>query len=880
MNSYVLGFQEIDKTKFAMVGGKGTNLGELSRIAGISVPEGFCVTTEAYKRIIGQAPEYETLVEQLSLLKMKDRESIREISAKIRSVIEGTTIAKDIDEAVTSHLTKLGDNNADAVRSSATAEDLPTASFAGQQDTYLNIIGKEAILKHISKCWASLFTDRAVIYRMQNGFDHNKILLSVIIQKMVFPEAAGILFTADPITSHRKVVSIDASFGLGEALVSGLVDADIYKVQEGRIVNKKISTKKLAIYALKEGGTKEQQLGPDLQNKQTLTDEQILQLEKTGRRIEAYLGRPQDIEWCVYEGKFYIVQSRPITTLYPVPEVHDGKNHVYMSLAHQQLMTDVMKPLGMSFFPIWLKKITSDPMVDAGGRMFLDVSYELASKMASSIFVKGGLGSTDTLIQKALINVLKRKDYIKILARGKTTMGLSGGSMGQMVSGLIQSRKIERENDAELIHKIIAKHNAQVHDLETRINGKMGANLFDFILQDMDEAYKSIVLDNYSVAIAGIFASGWLKKHMKKWLDEKDVTDVLSQSLANNVTSEMGLELLDVADVVRQHPAVLGYFQHASDETFYEELKKLEGGKSVDEAMRNYLRKYGMRCPGEIDISRPRWAEKPTMLIPLILNNIKNFEPGSHAVIFEQKRLEAEQKGQELVGRLERLPGGRQKAEKTKKKISVMRNFIGFREYPKYAMMQRFYVYKQALKKEAALLVQKKVIREPEDIYYLTFEELRKVADTYQLDYSVITKRKADYEAYEKLTPPRVMTSDGEIITGEYDTGDIPKGALIGVPVSTGVIEGRARIVLKLEEAAVEEGDILVAAFTDPSWTPLLVSIKGLVAEVGGMMTHGAVVAREYGLPAVVSVENATRLIKDGQRIRVNGTKGYVEILE
>jgi rifampicin phosphotransferase len=880
MDQYVLGFQEIDTTKFAMVGGKGTNLGELSRIDGISVPEGFCVTTEAYKRIIGQAPEFPTLVEQLSLLKMEDRESIWEISAKIRCVIEETTIARDLDEAVTSHLTKLGDHHAYAVRSSATAEDLPTASFAGQQDTYLNIVGKAAILKHISKCWASLFTDRAVMYRMQNGFDHNKILLSVVIQKMVFPEAAGILFTADPITSNRKVVSIDASFGLGEALVSGLVDADIYKVQEGRIVDKKISTKKLAIYALKEGGTKEQQLGPDLQKKQTLTDEQILQLEKTGRRIEAYFGRPQDIEWCVYEGKFSIVQSRPITTLYPAPEVHDGKNHVYMSLAHQQLMTDVMKPLGMSFFPIWLKKITSDPIIYAGGRMYLDVSYELASKMSSRIFVKGGLGSTDTLIQKALINVLKRKEYIKTLARGKTTMGISGGSIGQMVSGLIQWRKIERENDAELIHKIIARHNAQVHDLETRINGKVGADLFDFILQDMDEAFTSIVLDNYGVAIVGLFASRWLQTHMKKWLDEKDVTDVLSQSLANNVTSEMGLELLDVADVVRQYPAVLAYFQHASDETFYEELKKLEGGESVNEAMRNYLRKYGARCPGEIDITRPRWAEKPTMLIPLILNNIKNFEPGSHAVLFEQKRLEAEQKGQELLARLERLPGGRKKAAKTKKKISLMRNFIGFREYPKYAMMQRFYVYKQALKKEAALLVQKNVIRGPEDISYLTFEELRKVADTYQLDYSIITKRKADDEAYEKLTPPRVMTSDGEIITGEYDTGDIPRGALIGVPVSTGVIEGRARIILKLEEAAVEEGDILVAAFTDPSWTPLFVSIKGLVAEVGGMMTHGAIVAREYGLPAVVSVENATRLIQDGQRIRVNGTRGYVEILE
>jgi len=880
MNSYVLGFQEIDKTKLAMVGGKGANLGELSRINGIRVPEGFCVTTEAYKRIIGQTPEFNALLEQLSLLKAEDRESVSEISGKIRSAIESTEIAKDIEEVVTRHLTKLGDKDAYAVRSSATAEDLPTASFAGQQDTYLNVIGKEAILKHISKCWASLFTDRAVIYRMQNGFDHNKVHLSVVVQRMVFPEAAGIMFTADPVTSHRKVVSIDASFGLGEALVSGLVDADIYKVREGKIVGKKISTKKLAIFSLKEGGTKEQQLGPDQQNRQTLMDEQILQLEKTGRRIEAYFGRPQDIEWCLDEGKFYIVQSRPITTLYPLPEVKDGKNHVYMSFGHQQMMTDVMKPLGMSFFPIWFKKITSAPLAEAGGRIYIDVSYELASPVAGKIFVKSGLGSVDPLIQKALTNVLKRKDYIKTLARGKTSMGLSGGSLGQVVSGFLQARKIERENDAGLLRRVFAKHDAQVRDLEQRIGGKTGTDLFDFILQDMDEAYKSIVLNNYGVGIVGVFAPNWLKKNMKKWLDEEDVTDILTQSLSNNVTAEMGLELLDVADVVRRYPAVLEYLQHADDATFFEELEKLAGGKAVSDSIRSYLRKYGGRCPGEIDITRPRWAEKPTMLIPLLLNNIKNFEPGSHDVIFEQKRREAEQKEQELVEKLQKLPGGRQKVEKTKKKISVMRNFIGFREYPKYAMMQRFLVYKQALKKEAARLVQKELIRKQEDIYYLTFEELREVIRTNQLDYSIITKRKADYEVYEKLTPPRVMTSDGEIITGEYDTGDIPKGALIGVAVSSGVIEGRARIVLNLEDAHIEEGDILVTAFTDPSWTPLFVSIKGLVAEVGGMMTHGAVVAREYGLPAVVSVENATKLIKDGQKIRVNGTKGYVEILD
>ncbi len=341
----------------------------------------------------------------------------------------------------------------------------------------------------------------------------------------------------------------------------------------------------------------------------------------------------------------------------------------------------------------------------------------------------------------------------------------------------------------------------------------------------------------------------------------------------------MGLALLDVADVVRQYPAVLDYLQHANDDTFFEDLAKLEGGEAVSDSLRSYLRVYGVRCPGEIDITRTRWAEKPTLLIPMLMNNIKNFEPGSHKRIFEQKRLEVAQKEHELIDKIEKLPGGKGKAKSTRKQISVFRNFIGFREYPKYAMMLRFYVYKRALLKEAARLVQKGVIQAPEDIYYLSLEELRQVLATSQLDYGLITRRKADYEVFEKLTPPRVMTSDGEVISAEYDTANIPQGALIGVPVSAGIIEGRARVVLSLEDAHIEEGEILVTAFTDPSWTSVFVSIKGLVTEVGGMNTHGAVVAREYGLPAVVSVENATRLIKDGQKIRVNGTKGYVEIL-
>jgi rifampicin phosphotransferase len=881
MSANVLGFSEIDKTMLAQVGGKGANLGELARIAGITVPAGFCVTTAAYKTITGNNPELNQLLEQLATLGVEEREKIAGVSQKVRSIIEATAIPQEIQDEIAGQLAQLGEQEAYAVRSSATAEDLPLASFAGQQDTYLNVIGKEAILQHISRCWASLFTERAVTYRIQNGFDQRKVYLSVVIQKMVFPQAAGILFTADPITSNRKVTSIDASFGLGEALVAGLVDADIYKIQAGKIVDKKISTKKVAIYAEKGGGTKQQALGPEVQKLQTLTDEQILQLEKTGRSIEAAFGSPQDIEWCLADGQIYIVQSRPITTLYPLPAVNDAEAHVYMSLGHQQMMTDASKPFGLSFFPIGLKKLTSDPLVVAGGRPYVDVSPELTSATARNTFVNRGLGSVDPLIQKALLNVLKRTDYVKTLYHGKSSVGgLSGGSIGNLLTGLVQAIQMYRKDDPDYMKNMIAKNDALVQELEQRIAGKTGADLIDFILQDMDELFKTLVLNNYGVGIIQYYAYTWVKNNMKKWLGEQDVTDALAQAATDNVTTEMGLALLDVADVVRQYPAVLDYFAHPGDGTFFKDLSRLEGGAAVSAAMRTYLAKYGVRGPGEIDISRTRWAEKPAMLAPMILNNIKNFEAGAHQRIVEQKRAGAQAKEQELIARLEKLPGGKRKAKSTRKMVSVFQHFVGFREYPKYAMMQHFYVYKQALKKEAARLVQAGVLHDPEDIYFLTYEELRQVAMTSQLEAGLIARRKADLAVFEKLTPPRVMTSDGEVISAEYDNANAPQGALMGVAASAGVIEGRARVVLSLEQADFAEGDILVTTFTDPSWTAVFVSIKGLVAEVGGMMTHGAVVAREYGLPAVVSVENATRLIKDGQRIRVNGTKGYVEIID
>ncbi len=379
--------------------------------------------------------------------------------------------------------------------------------------------------------------------------------------------------------------------------------------------------------------------------------------------------------------------------------------------------------------------------------------------------------------------------------------------------------------------------------------------------------------------MTGMNASAWINEKMMEWLGEKNAADTLSQSAPNNITAQMGLALLDVADVIRPYPEVIAYLQHVKDDNFLDELVKFDGGQEARDAICDYLDKYGMRCVGEIDITRIRWSEKPTILVPLILGNIKNFEPGAGKRKFEQGRQEALKKEGELLQRLQQLPEGEQKAQEAKRKISLLRNFIGYREYPKYGMVNRYFLYKQALLKEAERLVQANVIHEKEDIYYLTFEELREVVGTHQLDYQIISERKDEYKFHEKLTPPRVITSDGEIIGGKYKRDDLPANAIAGLPVSAGVIEGRARVILTMEDVQLEEGDILVTSFTDPSWTPLFVSIKGLVTEVGGLMTHGAVIAREYGLPAVVSVHNATKLIKDGQRIRVHGTEGYVQIL-
>lgn len=850
---YVLDLRDLDAAQVALVGGKAAHLGGLSRIEGVRVPEGFCVTTDAFRRILRETPAVEDGIDRLGRVDPGDGEAARTLGEEVRRAIAEVPVPDALAARITEELARFGEQAGWAVRSSATAEDMPTASFAGQHDTYLNVVGPAAVMRHVSRCWASLFTERAVAYRRSHGIDHRTVHMAVVVQRMVLPHAAGVLFTADPVTGDRRTAAVEAVFGLGEALVSGLVNPDVFTVRHGEVVARTIAA----------------------EERPALTDAQAVRLVRIGRRIEARFGRPQDIEWCLADDGFHIVQSRPITTLFPVPVPAPGSgpetgahgNRVYVSVGHQQMMTDPMKALGLS---VW-QLTAMAPMHEAGGRLFVDVTGRLASP-ATRAGLLDVIGRGDPLVRDALETVLDREGFLPPPPEPP------GAASGGPPPGRAPAPP---DADPAVVAELIERSRRSLATLEREIRTKTGPKLFDFLLDAFRE-HKRLLGDPQSLraVMAGMEATWWLNDNLWAWLGEKNAADTLTLSAPGNVTSEMGLALLDVADVIRPWPEVVAFLRDVGDDAFLDGLAELAGGPEARHAIEAYLGRYGMRCAGEIDITRPRWRERPAALVPLILDHVGNFEPGAAARRFERGLRKAKEKEQEILSRLRALPDGDRKADATRRMIDRVRTFIGYREYPKYAIVSRSYVYKRALLEEAGRLVRAGVLAEREDAFHLTFQELREAVRTQRVDERLIRRREEEFRSYRALTPPRVLTSDGEALNGSYRRDDVPPGALAGLPVSAGTVEGRARVVLDMADADLEAGDILVTVFTDPSWSPLFVGIKGLVTEVGGLMTHGAVIAREYGLPAVVGVAEATRLIRDGQRIRVHGTEGYVELLD
>lgn len=876
MTNLILTFAQIDRHSLAQVGGKGANLGEMTQ-AGFPVPDGFCVTTAGYHAFV--APLETEVYRTLEGLDPADLVRVRTAGEKVRTLMGEHALPEGLVQAITTQWKTGAPDQAYAVRSSATAEDLPNASFAGQQDTYLNVIGQHALLAQVKNCFISLFTDRAILYRIQNHFAHDQVALSVVVQKMVMPELSGIMFTADPISENRTVTSINASFGLGEALVSGLVSADLYKVDKRarNIVTREIATKTVAILPLAGGGTETVTLPDDQQTAQALDDAQILDLAALGARIEAHYGQPQDIEWAIADGTLYITQSRPITSLYPLPHVAQGDTalHIFMSLSHLQVMTDAMPPMAISiwkYFPPIGRNEAGEfqYLQDIGGRLYADLSPMLRHLVGRKLLTNF-LGLADELSQSAVKELVQRPAF---LARGPKYNPLALVWKLRRYAVRVPASLLYRDTrgavaeaseamEAYLTHvRAVLRDPSQ--DFEARLNAGLQA-LPDVLLVAGRWAPRMI---------AGMVAQRML--HRLAGPENADLVVDIERGVTGNVVTDMNLAIGDLADLARPGGVfnVLSDTQHTISSRL-DQLARVDGGPSFVRAWQAFLAKYGARGPSEIDISRPRWREDPTSLLQMVLGMTQHAEPGAHRRHYQALTHNGDIAAKALPPRIGWLKRGL-----ARRFIRVSRDFMPLREHHKFLMIEVLAEIKALLVEITDDLAKRKIIEAQADVWLLTVPDLRGALQGRVSELrDVVAARRATFAINVHKTPPRVITNTGEIVRPSLSVEGAPEGALIGSPVSAGIYEGIAHVVRDPGVETLSPGEVLVAPFTDPGWTPLFVNAGALVTEVGGLMTHGSVVAREYGIAAVVGVPEATTRIKTGDRIRINGDAGYVEIL-
>lgn len=874
-----------------LVGGKAANLGELMA-AGFPVPGGFCVTTSAFACFMATQPAHEALLQQLNGVAGDDLAAVRQGGAAIRQALMQTPMPPAVEEAVLSAWHEVGNAYAYAVRSSATAEDQPDASFAGQQNTYLNVRGATALLASVRNCWASLFTDRAILYRRQRQVDARNVRIAVVVQRMVEPQVAGILFTADPVTNQRHLLSIDASFGLGEALVSGIVSADLYQVDKRtfQLVKRQIAEKQVQIVALPDGGVQQTALPAAQRQQPALSDVQVLALAKLGAQIEAHYGTPQDIEWALHEETLFVLQARPITTLYPLPQPAppDDALHVYFSFGHFQMMTDPMPDLALSLVRLIIPVGRSphsleNPYVGtAGGRIYVDLSLLLRHRFFGQVVPKA-IANADSLAGQALTELRQRPalhqqgQTVPTLTVLRWQMAVFGKALRHLLIGKLTGIAAW---GMTLMNDNLAQAEAQLAAAPTP------AARLQVACQLLRDLFPAIVRDWFPYAVAGILAPTLLQRLLAKMAatDPQVAADLLAvgRGVQGNVVNEMNLAIADLADLLRPWPSLLTLLSQ-SDLPVQQRLANaaaLPEGSAFLRAWQAFLALYGMRAPGEIDVSRPRWHEDPTSLLQMVLSNAQHGAAGVPQAQTQQWLTEGEAAAIRLATVAQKGVWGWLRGPLARRLIEATRQLLPTREHHKFWIVRLFGLLKPVFLAIADQLVAAGRLAQPDDVWFLTLTELLDLTtSTTGPSPTLIAERRAAFAHYKTLISPRVITSTGEIPIVKLRQGDAPANALLGSPVSAGVVEGHARIVHDPQTATIKQGEILIAPFTDPAWTPLFINAAGVVTEVGGYMTHGSVVAREYGIPAVVGVVDATQRIATGQRVRVDGSRGWVEVL-
>ena len=848
----ILFFEEIEKTMVSRVGGKGANLGEMTG-AGFPVPRGFCLTTEIY----------DAFAEGLSLEDLAGEEA--------RSLLRQRNLPENCRTPLEEALKRFPEGTLFSVRSSATAEDLPYASFAGQQDTYLNV-RKEDIPEAVKDCFVSLYTDRAVSYRKQNGIGRPGI--SVVIQEMVPSDSSGVMFTADPVSGNRTKLVIDAVFGLGEAIVSGLVSPDhiVWDRKKGRIETRQTARKEFAILPLPEGGTRRKELQTE---EPVLSDEQVRELAELGIALEKHYGMPQDVEWAVRDGKIFILQTRAITSLYPVPETEDGRFHFFFNLGYQQMYTKAMPVMALdclcgavnikkeelqAFRPTFARPV--------GGHLFVDYSMIMWIRPLRGLFLKRFMRAMDPLVESAVTELLERHPK---LPHPDPALPAAFRNVRRAF------RKALRSEDpyATALEMLETLENRSDKAIEAVRAEKPGPEALPVLFRSC-LAIETLTDTFAPTVVAGALALKQLEKMEERMGCPGKWTRDIQVGNEGNIATEMNLHLGDLADLAAGDPNLQALLQEEGED-LQEKLMKRQD--AFGEAYRTFMEKYGFRCPGELDISQPRWRDDATALIAQIRTMAKGKETGSHRREYEDKNRKAREQGEELV-RAVREKLGERSARKARLQLERYRAYFPKREHFKYYWMRTFGEVRVLLLEIGEILAERGQIEKKEDIMHLHMMDVYRVLPSGEDLKPLVEQNRIEFDRVARLTPPRILTGEGEVLMGRISRKGLPEGALAGMGVSAGCVEGIARVITDPSEATVGKGEILVAPFTDPGWTPLFVDAAAVVTEIGGTLTHGAVVAREYGIPGVVGVTDATKIIRTGQRIRVDGTEGFVMLLE
>jgi pyruvate,water dikinase len=874
-------------------GGKGANLARLTR-TGFEVPPGFILSTEAYRAFVRENNLQPVIKSTLDNLTADDRGALEQASARIRAVFSLGKMTVDTESAIRTAYVNL--NGAPvAVRSSATAEDLPDLSFAGQQDTFLNIIGEDELLKAVVNCWSSLWTARAIGYRMRNHIPHTDAALAVVVQEMVKSDVSGVLFTANPLTGLLSESVIDATFGLGESLVSGQVEPDHFVVDtaSGAITGKTIGAKKVSTRGKAGGGV--ETIPEDSGVRRTLSEADIQRLSAIGSQIQKEYGNPQDIEWALVGGKLFILQSRAITTLFPLP-ASDGFT-IWFSFGAVQGVLAPITPLGSDtfrnvftggaqMFHVDIPYDQQKVLVPAGERLWIKVSDLLRHPLGKRIF-SALLG----YIEPSIGQILRRLADEPQLGAGSgrvklsTVWRLMRFALPILVSFArnVHNPEKARADFDELIKQELEKTQVIVSgDIYTHL-----AQRIDFIKLRMTNAFPAILPRFIPLFGPGI---GMLNLLTRLTTDSAGTDHGLSmlvldvtRGLPNNVTTEMDLALWDTAKQIRADAASLADFISTDAPALSAHYLARTLPDTAQTAIAAFMSRYGARGVGEIDIGQPRWSDDPTPIMQTLQSYLQITEPDAAPdVQFARGQKTAENAIEQLAAVVRKQRGGWVKEKLVRFAARRIRVLMGAREAPKFYAVRMIGVARKELILSGGELMKDGVFDQAEDIFFLQIHELEAISKHESRDWkTIIASHRAAYEReMRRRQIPRVLVSDGRTFYGgigaETDSGNV----ITGSPVSAGVVEGVVHVVLDPGSTQLAPGEILVCPGTDPAWTPLFMAAGGLVMEVGGMMTHGSVVAREYGIPAVVGVHQATTRLKNGQRIRVDGTVGRIILLE